>query len=91
MNYMARAKKMMERRRAASRIANQRLSLAILLDADRVIEECQAAYRELGHSPPRIVYRRGWYRMNGKNYRRGDIVKITGLLQARAHEQELGS
>lgn len=90
MSYMTRAKKRMEKRRAAGRIANLRLSLVILLDADRVIEECQAAYVALGHPSPRIVYKRGWYQMHGKNYRRGDIVKITGLLQARAHEVEIG-
>jgi hypothetical protein len=85
MSYAYRMKLRRERARAA---AAREQSYA-LLDAEKVMQAYDAAYYALYQRNPVLSYDRGWYKVNGENVRRSDLVKMTGILQARLHELEI--
>lgn len=76
-----------KRERARDEAARERSF--VLMDADKVMQAYDAAYFALYQRNPVVSYHRGWYLVNGENVRRSDLVRMTGILQARLHEMEL--
>ena len=87
MSYFKRIQ--VKRARAAAEAAREQAYMQI--DADRVMQAYDAAYFALYQENPNLSYSRGWYRLNGENVRRSDLIKETGILQARLHERELNN
>lgn len=85
MSYAYRMRLKRERARAAA----EREQSFILLDAEKVMQAYDAAYFALHQRNPKLSYHRGWYQVNGENVRRSDLIRMTGILQARLHELEI--
>ena len=85
MNYHTRLKL----RRARAAAESERTSDYVRIDADQIMQKYEEAYITANKEKPSLRYRKGWYNVNGTNYRRSEMVRMTGNLLARVHEQEI--
>ncbi len=75
--------------RAKKRGESLAMQDTVTIDAEHIIREYEDAWKLVNGGKPSVKYRKGWYNVNGHNYRRSDIVKMTGVLQSRHHEMEI--
>jgi hypothetical protein len=79
----------LQARRQKSKERASREREAVLLDAEQIMSAYSDAYFALYQECPDLSYAQGWYEVNGRNVRRSDLIKETGILQARLHETEI--
>lgn len=85
--FAKRVKARLERQREY----NKRFQEQVVLDAEAIMRAYDDAYFALHKKNPNLSYHRGWYSVNGNNVRRSELVRMTGILQARLHEKELNN